>query len=372
MFFQTDAERGYALIPNAAGWFWPERKSYVRINSDGFRDREHTKAKAADTIRIAVLGDSYADARHIPIDQTFWGIIEQDLRRSGKNVEVLNFGVSGYGTVEELLTLRQRVWEYSPDIVVLTVTTYNDITDNYRPFKRAEELPYFILQDGKLVLDNSFLQSKKYRWNDSATFKAWTAIHNHSRLIQLLHHAQFAIRTRLSERKEAQRLAELQKQHDDAPTSQSAPTTASMTDLVGLPNMIYREPDDADWDNAWKLTEQLITQMRDETIEHGGSFMMATVTADIQVYPDPAVRKNLMDRIAVTDLFYPDRRLRSLAEREGFAFVDLAEPMQQAADRDHIFFHGFDNDLGNGHWNEAGHRFAGELMAAKLAEIISN
>src|SRR2546423_14283000 len=76
IFFQTDAERGYSLIPNAEGWFWPERKSYVKINSDGFRDREHTRAKPANTIRIAVLGDSYAEARHIPIESTFWGIIE--------------------------------------------------------------------------------------------------------------------------------------------------------------------------------------------------------------------------------------------------------------------------------------------------------
>ena len=275
-------------------------------------------------------------------------------------------------TAEELLTLRKNVWAYSPDIVVLAVCTYNDITDNYRPFKADQELPHFALDNGKLVLDDSFTRSKKYLWNDSATFKAWTVVHNHSRLIQLLHHAQFAIRTRLSEWKEQRRLAELQKAHDQAPASQAPVTTASLTDLVGLRNMIYREPDDDDWRNAWALTEALITQMGDETEQHGAKFMVATITSDIQVYPDPAVRKNLMDRVQVTDLFYPDRRLQLLAEKKGFGFVDLAEPMQQAADRDKVFFHGFGDEIGNGHWNEAGHRFAGEMMAAKLAEMISN
>ena len=98
--------------------------------------------------------------------------------------------------------------------------------------------------------------------------------------------------------------------------------------------------------------------------------MVATVTAEIQVYPNVTVRKNLMDRIGVGDLFYPNRRLRAFAELEGITFLDLAEPMQQAADREQIFFHGFDGDMGNGHWNEAGHKFAGELMALRLAEIL--
>ena len=44
-------------------------------------------------------------------------------RFPGKQVEVINFGVSGYGTAQELLTLRQKVWDFSPDIVVLAFTT---------------------------------------------------------------------------------------------------------------------------------------------------------------------------------------------------------------------------------------------------------
>ena len=376
IFFQTDAERGYALIPNVEGWFWPERKSYVKINSDGFRDREHAKTKPADTIRIAILGDSYAEARHIPIQLTFWGVIEERLQQSpalaGKTIEVLNFGVSGYGTAEELLTLRQRVWEYSPDVIVLVLCTYNDITDNYRPFKGAEELPYFRVDNGKLILDDSFLRSEKYRWNDSKTFKTWVAVHNDSRLIQLLHHAQFAIKTRLSEWKEQRRLSELEIQRSERAPSKLAETTASMTDLIGIQNMIYREPDNDDWRQAWAVTEALIAQISDEAAEGGVKFMVATVTAEIQVYPNATVRKNLMDRIGVPDLFYPNHRLGAFAELEGINFLDLAEPMQRAADRERIFFHGFGNDIGNGHWNEAGHKFAGELMAEKLAEMISN
>lgn len=375
IWYQTDPVRGYAPIPNLEGWFWVENTNYVKINSEGFRDREHTKAKPANTLRIAVIGDSFAEARQVPAESAFWTVIERELQKSeprGRNIEVLNFGVGGYGTVEELLTLRERVWEYSPDVVLLAFCTYNDVTDNYRPFKKADELPYYKLEADRLVLDDSFLQSKKYLRTDSAWFKAWVALHNHSRLIQVLHHAQFAIRTRISEWKEQRRLTEVQKQQEASPLTGTAPTTASLTDLVGLPNMIYREPDDADWENAWRVTEALVKEIHEETQKHSARLILATITADIQVYPDPGVRQRLMQRVGVNDLFYPDTRLKLFAGREGISFVDLAGPMQQAADRDKVFFHGFGKEIGNGHWNEAGHKFAGEIIAKEIAEILPN
>src|SRR5882724_8422381 len=61
-FYMADASRGFGLRPGAEAWYRVEGSSYVRINSDGLHDREHSKAKPADTIRIAVIGDSYAEA----------------------------------------------------------------------------------------------------------------------------------------------------------------------------------------------------------------------------------------------------------------------------------------------------------------------
>src|ERR1043166_2486189 len=55
-FYVPDAQRGYSLRPNMEGWYRKEGEAYVRINSDGLRDREHSKVKAANTFRIAVLG----------------------------------------------------------------------------------------------------------------------------------------------------------------------------------------------------------------------------------------------------------------------------------------------------------------------------
>src|SRR3979490_2421452 len=58
-FYQADNLRGYALPPNMQGWYRKEGEAFVKINSDGLRDVEHSKTKPPGTIRIAVIGDSY-------------------------------------------------------------------------------------------------------------------------------------------------------------------------------------------------------------------------------------------------------------------------------------------------------------------------
>lgn len=102
IFYAPDQYRGYSLRPGMEGWYHLEGGSYVRINSGGLRDREHSKIKPADTLRIAVLGDSYAEALQVPVENAFWAVMERRLREcqtfAGRKVEVINFGVSGYGT----------------------------------------------------------------------------------------------------------------------------------------------------------------------------------------------------------------------------------------------------------------------------------
>lgn len=75
----------------------------------------------------------------------------------------------------------------------------------------------------------------------------------------------------------------------------------------------------------------------------------------------------------MTDLFYPDSRIEELGRRVGFPVLNLAPAFQAYADQSHVFLHGFANTkLGINHWNEAGHRLAGELIAARLCDLLGN
>ncbi|HYU32253.1 MAG TPA: SGNH/GDSL hydrolase family protein [Thermoanaerobaculia bacterium] len=95
-------------------------------NRLGYRDRDHTLAKPPGTYRIVVLGDSIAEGYRIQRTQdAFPALLEQDLRKARLPVEVLNFGVTGYNTQQEVETLRRRALAFSPDLV-LVAYCHND------------------------------------------------------------------------------------------------------------------------------------------------------------------------------------------------------------------------------------------------------
>lgn len=90
-------------------------------NDLGFRDKTRPKKKPSDTYRIAVIGDSIAAGWGVPsIDNIFPAIVERELRESGNNVDVLNFGVSGYNPQQYVATLAEKGIRYDPDLVILS------------------------------------------------------------------------------------------------------------------------------------------------------------------------------------------------------------------------------------------------------------
>ncbi|MGH7933786.1 MAG: SGNH/GDSL hydrolase family protein, partial [Candidatus Binataceae bacterium] len=166
-FYCYDQYRGWGLEPGAAGYYDREGHSDVRINNDGFRGPDYTLAKPRNTIRVAVLGDSYVEAMQVPEDETFTAIIQRELadcpRLKGSRIQAMNFGVAGYGTAQELMTLKHKVWKYSPDIVVLAVFLGNDIRNNSSALEGDQCRPFYAYRDGELQLTGPFERSASFR-----------------------------------------------------------------------------------------------------------------------------------------------------------------------------------------------------------------
>jgi hypothetical protein len=346
VFVWTDPIRGVAHIPGARSLHQSEGESRVEINRDGLRGPEVPLAHPAGTFRIALLGDSFIEAFEVPFDQTVGEVLERRLSAlRGTPVEVLNFGVGGYGTTQEELTLRHEVWKYSPDLVLLAVTTGNDIADNYRPLRRMGYVPYYVLQNGGLVLDSSFLQSKEHRSRALWTRRLLGVVQN-SRLVQLVNRARHLQR-------KGERRREL---------SGGAPENE-----VGLHTEIYVPPTTPEWQTAWTVTEGILRMMRDECRVKRTPFVIVTLTNGMQVTPVREEKEKFLRRIGAEDLYYPNRRLAEFGQREGIPVFNLAPPMAEQAEQHHVYFHSFGSHLGIGHWNQDGHRVAGELMASWLA-----
>lgn len=114
-----------------------------RINAQGMRaDRDFPKEKPAGVRRIVSLGDSYAVGYEVDVRECYSSVLERALRETGIAVEVLNAGVSGFSTAEELLYLERELLGYDPD-VVLVGFYFNDLEDTVRS-------GLFRLEDGVL------------------------------------------------------------------------------------------------------------------------------------------------------------------------------------------------------------------------------
>jgi hypothetical protein len=354
IFYRPDPYCGTALREGAEGMYEGETRNYVRINRDGLRDREHRKSKPPGVFRIAVLGDSYAEALQIPMEQSFWWILGDDLSLDasvgGRKYEVINFGVGGYGTAQELQALRHRVWEYAPDMVLLAVCTGNDIRNNSRTLQRDDRMPYFIHMGKELMLDDTFLGW--YRSRQGRIAGAYYAMVDHSCLLRCIRTARYGI-DRMRWARERAQLA----------------SSAGLAE-VGLDEIVYRDPADGTWGEAWRVTDDLLVLMNREVRAKGAVFVVVTLSNGDQVNPDVKRRSALEKELGVGDLFYPERRISAVGDHNGFPVLTLAPLLRQYVDETGAYLHGFGQSRGTGHWNVEGHRVAAHLISKALRKLL--
>lgn len=351
--YAPNRDRGWVLRPGASGLVAVETRQFVRVNSQGFRDQERSYEKPANTMRIAVLGNSWTEALQVPLDKTYTALLQQELTGNscfgGKQVEVLNFGVAGYSTAQELLVLQQEVWKYHPDMVLLAFYPARDIANNLRELNNAvtpEQSPYFVFRSGQLELDDSFRALPVVQERQIALQNLRYELVEHVRSLQAI----FALQTKLRIR-----------------IAMAAANERAQQAGVDLDYEIYAPPTRADMQAAWRVTEALFLAMRDEVQRHGAEFRIVTLATRPQVIPDAAKRGELMRKLKVNDLNYADKRIRDFGLRENIAVLNLAPALAAYAESHHAYLNGFNSSsFGKGHWNETGHRIAADAIAAEL------
>jgi len=86
------------------------------VNGQGIRAlRDYSPAGKAGFLRIETFGGSFMYGAEVPGELTWQALMEV----SHPRLEVLNFGVSGYGTDQALLRFRLEGKGFSPDIVIM-------------------------------------------------------------------------------------------------------------------------------------------------------------------------------------------------------------------------------------------------------------
>jgi len=120
-----------------------QHTNIMNINNDGFRGPEILKEKPDDTYRIFVLGGSTAFAIKALSDQTtIPGYLQENYDQlvHSKNMEVVNAAVPGYKSIDELMLVKTKLIDYSPDLIIV----YDGTNDLHLQFAKNFTLKHEI------------------------------------------------------------------------------------------------------------------------------------------------------------------------------------------------------------------------------------
>jgi hypothetical protein len=120
----------------------------ITVNARGYRGALHPDVPAPGVTRVVMLGDSITFGTGVGDADTFSNRLD-----ARPELEVVNLGVDGYGTDQELIRLEREGLAYHPHVVVLNFCVRNDYLDNALPvalYDGRSPKPYFTLSGSGL------------------------------------------------------------------------------------------------------------------------------------------------------------------------------------------------------------------------------
>lgn len=254
-----------------------EFSNTITLNSYGFRDDEFKTEKDEGVFRIAVLGDSQEEALQVALSDTWQKVMADRLSKQlGKKVETYSFGVSGYGTDQQWLTLREKVWQFNPDMVILGFSP-NDVGDTYKN-------KLIRLEDGKIHVVTA---QERQGGNKLGKFVQKTYIYN--LLIKASSASEFTKRV----------MGKIRTKILGFPIEERF--FLSDAQLVEGPFEVFaskKEPP-ADVVSTWELIRVLLADAKRQADEHGAQFVVTVNIPRAQVQPEHW--QNIKDQYKLTD-----------------------------------------------------------------------
>ncbi len=305
--YQADSEIGYVLTPGFDGFVTrAEFRHRVTTGQAGLRG-DDPRPRQNDSYRVLILGDSMAWGFGVEDGQTAAVQLEALLAAEypGRDIQVLNGAVPGYGTADELAFLNARGDELRPDLVVVQFFSINDLYENVAPASEWADVSngMLIMREGT---DTAF--SGLPQWID---IKVWLKSNSH--------------------------------------------LAAFLFDRIGYVTMragiVDTAPALADEDFSEEeaaLGSQLLIELTQTARGLGADVLLLYTTGQSAVIRDgytPLPSLNVV---------------REAANAAQAAWVDAAAVLQQRPDRLELYY-----PL-DGHWTAAGHRAIAELLAQEI------
>lgn len=352
--FEFDPELGHRNKPDVDllhVWDARENVSRIRTDSRGFRTTG-VAGNAAD-FRILMLGDSYTFGYGVGDDSTFSAVLESNWNQHRPaTIQVINAGVSAYGTAQEMLLYEIFARKEPVDLVVLNVFVGNDVQDNsclelgsLLPHRRA---PCFEVRDGDLVQESAPLPPGS---RGRAKTSIWTRARQWPRKTEL-----YGI---VSQRA----IGHLQ----------GSPRAVAFLASLGLDlNPGYLPHVVGGWylgdrsQRGWELTRTLISRLAAAVRSTGAEFAVILIPSRVQVLPELSeVSSVLYPQAREMEAFFanpglPQQLLVDHLSSSAIPVLDLMPIFQQ---QDQVSDHYYPVIA---HWNERGH----ELVAGEIEQFL--
>ena len=317
--------------------FVPEsgRDVALRFNREGFRGPDLPFERESGDCRIAVLGDSQIAAIATREEDTLVRRLESILRASAPEVnwEVMNFGVSGASTAQEIVLYREVVRAYAPDLVIGAYFEGNDFTDNSRRLSWSPRVYMDLDEEGRLFeLPLSGSRAGASAWlNRHSRFYVWQKV--------MLNQARANIIDR-----------------------------GGVFELRGG-DLTFSTREDEDLAQGWELTKALLRRLRDDVAADDRLFLLVYLPVAETLYPDlwRAKFSEPPFDLQTFDAAHARTRIEAMIQEHSietlFLQADFREEIggRSGADSDAwLYFHGV------AHLNEKGQDLAARAIFERL------
>lgn len=201
-------------------------------------------------------------AFEVPLEETFPKVLEENLRAvASDRIEVINAGVIGWGTDNELLFFRHEGVKYAPDLTILALFVGNDPIDNSRELSPLR--PYMLLPKPYLVRDAQGWMFTRYPVGTSNPGRAGV-VEDGKELLRKRSKLYALIRTVVLSQLSTPTMQKLASWGIVSRNSVALRTAAEATTTLGIERLIFAKEYTPALEEAMEATKELLVRLRDE------------------------------------------------------------------------------------------------------------
>jgi len=318
---ERDEKVGWTHIAGESTWYRrPWATIRLDVNAQGRVGPLIEAASAAGVRRVVLLGDSFAEGAYTPTAFTVAGLLSRPTSVLGR-VEIVNEGVSGYGTDQDVLVFEERDRAIHADAVVLLFTVANDVWNN------------------DWLLEGRFPQGAKPHFDLDGAKLRLVPLSGPPNLADQIR--QFVSRSYLVGTVKSGIVERFT-------TDRSAPV------LRELQLGVLEEPR-GEWIRAWQITVALLERLRDDARALGVPLVVLVAPDACQVHP-----ADCGGHAELSGSDVPQTLLSAAAATLNVPLVDPLPAFRAAAASERLYY------VGDLHWNERGQAIAVEALLPAL------